>query len=382
MTIPNGNISGVLLRACVGIAGIAATAFPCAAQTCADHGVPTNGFPTWQERATLVLTNAVRIAPTQYRTTFLPTATGILQPSIYPAVAPVQWNMGLNQSSRIHSFQMANTPGCTFAHNSCDGTLWNVRIGVYYPVYSALGENIAAGYADPLSVVNGWLLDTVGSAPAADNSGSDGHRRNIMSSSFTQLGCGYASGPNTYGNYWTQDFGRPPTGTGTICSPIAAGSHIIQTGTGGGVSFLMNYYDAANATPQSVNVVIDGASTPMSIYLGAAARGTYRLLSPTTTGCRSYHFEARDLAGMLYRYPARGELRTFGEGDCNADYVAASTSPPCTADFDSSGTLTTADIFTFLNAWFAGTPSADFNHVGGLTTQDIFDFLNAWFAGC
>ncbi len=54
----------------------------------------------------------------------------------------------------------------------------------------------------------------------------------------------------------------------------------------------------------------------------------------------------------------------------------------CNADFNTSGALTVQDIFDFLAAWFAGTPSADFNNSGGLTVQDIFDFLSAWFAGC
>ncbi len=56
--------------------------------------------------------------------------------------------------------------------------------------------------------------------------------------------------------------------------------------------------------------------------------------------------------------------------------------PACRADFNASGTVTTQDIFDFLNAWLAGLPSADFNNAGGLEVQDIFDFLNAWFAGC
>lgn len=63
------------------------------------------------------------------------------------------------------------------------------------------------------------------------------------------------------------------------------------------------------------------------------------------------------------------------------------------ADRDHNG-LAVADIFDFLNDWFAGCDNtyspthpiqcprgtADFNG-GGLAVQDIFDFLSAWFAG-
>ena len=51
------------------------------------------------------------------------------------------------------------------------------------------------------------------------------------------------------------------------------------------------------------------------------------------------------------------------------------------ADFDGSGTITVGDIFSFLDAWFAGSGYADFNDSGGLEVQDIFDYLGAWFAG-
>ncbi len=56
--------------------------------------------------------------------------------------------------------------------------------------------------------------------------------------------------------------------------------------------------------------------------------------------------------------------------------------PRCTADMNWDGQTTTADIFDFLNVWFAGDTRADFNSANGTTVQDIFDFLNAWFAGC
>src|SRR5262249_46610285 len=56
--------------------------------------------------------------------------------------------------------------------------------------------------------------------------------------------------------------------------------------------------------------------------------------------------------------------------------------PPCVANFNNVGGVTVADIFAFLNAWFAGLPSANVNGVGGVTVADIFFFLNHWFAGC
>ncbi|HMN42002.1 MAG TPA: GC-type dockerin domain-anchored protein [Phycisphaerales bacterium] len=54
----------------------------------------------------------------------------------------------------------------------------------------------------------------------------------------------------------------------------------------------------------------------------------------------------------------------------------------CPADFDRDRALTLADVFAFLDAWFARDPTTDFNYSGTPTMQDIFDFLNAWFAGC
>ncbi len=49
------------------------------------------------------------------------------------------------------------------------------------------------------------------------------------------------------------------------------------------------------------------------------------------------------------------------------------------ADWDCGGLIDVADIFAFLNDWFAGV--GDFNADGASTVNDIFEFLNAWFAG-
>src|SRR5919109_1185606 len=66
-----------------------------------------------------------------------------------------------------------------------------------YTGWSAIGENIAAGYPTPEAVVAGWMS-------------SPGHRANILSPNFTEIGIGLAQG-GKYGSYWTQDFGTRPS---------------------------------------------------------------------------------------------------------------------------------------------------------------------------
>lgn len=55
--------------------------------------------------------------------------------------------------------------------------------------YRSAGENIARGQSSPEAVVNGWM-------------NSEGHRANILNSSYTAIGVGYVAD----GNYWTQLF--------------------------------------------------------------------------------------------------------------------------------------------------------------------------------
>ncbi|MFS1512652.1 stalk domain-containing protein [Chengkuizengella sp. SCS-71B] len=63
--------------------------------------------------------------------------------------------------------------------------------------YRAAAENIAAGQNTPEKVVNGWM-------------NSSGHRANILSSNYTQIGVGYYYGSNSnYRHYWTQQFLTP-----------------------------------------------------------------------------------------------------------------------------------------------------------------------------
>jgi hypothetical protein len=279
------------------------------------YGVPVQGFPSWHERVLLVLTNAVRMGPldwrTRYAADFSPSLASARALEAYPAVGPIRWNAGLAQAARAHSEDMARTP--CFSHDSCDGTSWATRIRSYYSLSGSIGENIAAGPSDPRHAMNLWLCDASGGSCCADGASCDGHRRNMMNGGWRALGTGhgYVSGA-PYGHYWTQDFG----GASDLAEPpLVDGSHLA---VGAETVFLANW--SAAAPPRSIAVVVDGAATPLALDLGTAARGTWSARTPRGTACRSYHLQAVDVDGGSWRVPATGEYRTFGEGSCAEDY--------------------------------------------------------------
>jgi len=301
--------------------GCGSTAAPgTAAAGATGYGVPQAGYPAWAERALLVLTNAVRLAPLDYRAKyaadFSPSLAAANVLADYPAVGPLRWNLGLNESARAHSLDMGEN-GC-FQHPSCDGTAWNRRISGYYSLSSTIGENIAAGYpgpSDPRYAMAMWLCDASGDACCADGASCDGHRQNIMLGAYQALGTGYADvAGSPYQYYWTQDFGGAFAGE---APPLVDGSHIFYPS--GQVTFLANYQDGA--PPLSVSVVLNGTSVPLAVSLGQAQTGTWAASSAAGSGCRTYHFEAVDASGAPWRFPAAGEFSTYGEGSCALDWA-------------------------------------------------------------
>src|SRR5207253_8095831 len=91
-------------------------------------GEPNGDFPNYDERVVLYATNRARVDPAKEGW------------SSYAAVAPLQWNLQLNQSARAHSTDMRDTP--CFQHNSCDGTdIWKRITGYYTSGYQFIGEN-------------------------------------------------------------------------------------------------------------------------------------------------------------------------------------------------------------------------------------------------
>ena len=79
----------------------------------------------------------------------------------------------------------------SFSHTRPDGTSCFTVLGQLGISYGGAGENIAYGQSSPEEVMTAWM-------------NSDGHRANILNSSFTKLGVGVYSSGGTL--YWAQMF--------------------------------------------------------------------------------------------------------------------------------------------------------------------------------
>nr|WP_320192354.1 CAP domain-containing protein [uncultured Desulfobacter sp.] len=278
---------------------------------------PVDGYPKWRERALIVFVNMVRMAPREYFTKymadweqFMP-ADGILSATRFPAVHPLCWNLGLNQAARYHAEDMAFN--CqTFQHASCDGTSPWDRIKRYYLDFSWIGENIALGYSSPRHTVNQLLCDQYGGVCVVDGSAYDGHRDNIMSGNFNEMGGGHAEG--NY-HYWVQDFGARDLDD---FSPIVSATHYFLSENA--TTFFLNYYDPQDGPPAQVSVIVDDSEYNLVLDTGSAQAGTYRKDLTSASGCRSYYFMVKTGDGTSYRYPEAFYLHTYGEGGCTSDY--------------------------------------------------------------
>ena len=79
----------------------------------------------------------------------------------------------------------------SFSHTRPDGRSCFTAAADMGVSYRSAGENIAYGYRTPAQVVSGWM-------------NSDGHRKNILSSSFTKIGVGCYEYNGVL--YWSQFF--------------------------------------------------------------------------------------------------------------------------------------------------------------------------------
>ena len=105
---------------------------------------------------------------------------------------PLVLSDALTRAAQAYAETMAAT-GC-FAHDCPpEPSLARRAEGAGYTGWRALGENIAAGYGSADAVFAGWME-------------SPGHRANLLSAAYTELGLGLASSARGE-PYWVQDFG-------------------------------------------------------------------------------------------------------------------------------------------------------------------------------
>ncbi|WP_240627361.1 CAP domain-containing protein [Thermoflavimicrobium daqui] len=103
---------------------------------------------------------------------------------------PLQASSKLSEIARTKSVDMKENG--YFSHQSPTYGSPFEMLKEFDVSYQTAGENIAAGQTTAKAVMDSWM-------------NSDGHRKNILSPSYTHMGVGYTKG-GAMGTYWTQIF--------------------------------------------------------------------------------------------------------------------------------------------------------------------------------
>ena len=115
--------------------------------------------------------------------------------TFYKAAGAVTWNDKLADAAAGHAQDMAANN--YFSHTSQDGRTFSQRISATGYIWSAVGENIAAGQTTPEQVMNAWLQ-------------SPAHCENIMNATYVEAGVACVKNDaSTYKEYWVMELGKP-----------------------------------------------------------------------------------------------------------------------------------------------------------------------------
>jgi MYXO-CTERM domain-containing protein len=266
----------------------------------AGYGDVVDSYPSWAERATLLWTNAARVDPQAFNSTYKEAGCDFVsfEPGEQSAKPPLYYSDTLNDAARFHSIEM-NESG-VFSHDSPDGTPFDQRVSRFYTETQMVGENIAYGYGSPYhTVIGGWMC-------------SAGHRANIMTGSYIELGTGVD------GTYYTQNFGG---GAADWDGPIAMGVHEDEFPGAGDVAEFYADWQHADA-PKSFELVLDGVPVELEHKWGEEEMGIYWVeieLSEDDEGdCHPYYFQATDSDGNDWVFPEEGSY-LFGQR-CSEDW--------------------------------------------------------------
>jgi uncharacterized protein YkwD len=261
------------------------------------YGEPdVDGLPNSFERQLHVFTNQVRQAPHEWPGWDTSLATDDARP-------PVAHQPGLGAAARFHADDM-KANGC-FAHESCDGTTFEVRVARYFD--GLAGENIYNAFGDQSarSAITGWMT-------------SDGHRTNMLMMEWTHLGAGHAYDAGLV--WYVQDFGFVPRATIPMIPAAAWEPRSTDT------MLHANFWDPSGRAPAQVTAHVDNREVALAHAAGPPGNETYSAGVDTPEECAELYFTARDADGDEARYPSEGAL-LFGP-DCTSEFVGTPSPRP------------------------------------------------------
>lgn len=251
--------------------------------------VTEDGYPSWAERSVHLWTNAARVDPEafsdEYPQAYEPCYFDDFTADEKTPKAPIYYEPMLNDSARFHSQDMVDNNH--FAHESSDGTPFAERLSRFYDSGS-IGENIAYGYPSTFDVMfHGWMC-------------SDGHRANIMSGGWVELGTGVV------GTHYTQNFGG---GAANSTGAVAMGVHEPSSATDS-AEFYADWQDGE--APVAFEVVVDGEATSLELVYGIDTQGVFMADVEVEPGdCHEYYFVWETASGDVGAFPETGAY-TYG----------------------------------------------------------------------
>jgi ELWxxDGT repeat protein len=182
-----------------------------------------------------------------------------------------------------------------------------------------------------------------------------------------------------------------PVGATTSPLSAAAGSEVffVRTSTSSGTELWH-----VNVATGAMGMVADlapgtASSNPTNVIglqggRGAAVFGQspqLRLWTVSTDGSRVRYLSMPTAPSTLSRPVSVGN-RVFMALSSSGG-VEPWAADLCPADYDNSGTVTTQDLFAFLNDWLAADKNAIWDTSNGSPTiGDLYGYLNAWISGC
>jgi uncharacterized protein (TIGR03382 family) len=274
-----------------------------------DYGdVREDGVPGADDRAIVLWTNAARVAPLAFTGDYAAgdCSTDEFEDDEKVAKPPLYIDLMLTDAAIFHSEDMREND--CFQHESCDGTDTFERINSFYTdTVGAEGENIAQGYPDARNaVLSGWMCS------------HEGHRANIMSADYNEIGAGVSA------DYYTQDFAYGELKEGAPPVRMAIEDDVTRVFDSGDELEDGWYADWGDvAAPAGLAVIQDGIETPMALLVGAPEQGLYAVdgAAEGSGDCHEWYVWWKTAAGAEGTFPGSG---SFLRGTCDAeiDFIA------------------------------------------------------------